>query len=280
MPETVAALARRELLSVRNLVVEFPTKHGAILRAVDGACLDMEDGEIHGLVGESGSGKTVLALSILRLVEYPGRITQGEIFWLGKDLLLVPERELNHVRGRGVAMVFQNAPSSLNPALRIGTQLVGLLKFRRGMNRSDAQGEASRLLAAVHLQELDRILSSYPHELSVGMAQRVAIALALACRPRLLIADEPTSALDATVAVQLIQLLRELHDEFGLSILVISHDLGVIARLCERVSVIKAGCIVEDGLVTEVFHRPKHKYTKTLLQSVLVPDPSLREMRS
>lgn len=268
------------LLSIRNLVVEFPIKHDAVLRAVDGACLDIDNGEIHGLVGESGSGKTVLALSILRLVEHPGRITHGEILWQGKDLLLLPERELNEVRGRGVAMVFQNAPASLNPALKIGTQLVSLLKFRRRMNRPDAQREASRLLAAVHLEELERILNSYPHELSVGMAQRVAIALALGCRPRLLIADEPTSALDATVAVQLLQLLRELRDGFGLSILLISHDLGVIARLCERVSVIKAGSIVEHGPVSEVFHQPHCQYTKTLLQSVLVPDPSYKESSS
>jgi len=274
MSNTAAAQIRSELLSVRNLAVEFPIKENRVLRALDGVNLNISEGEVHGLVGESGSGKTVLALSILKLIDHPGRMVQGEILWQGKDLLVLSERDLNEVRGRAIAMVFQNAPASLNPALRIQTQLVSLLKFRRGMNRSAAEAEASRLLTAVHLRDSSRVLSSYPHELSVGMAQRVAIALALACQPRLLIADEPTSALDATVAVQLLDLLRELRHEFGLSILIISHDLGVIARLCDRVSVINAGRIVEHGSAAEVFHRPQHPYTKALLQSVLVPDPS------
>lgn len=264
------------LLQIRGVVVEFRLRDGETLRAVDGVDLDVHEGEIHGLVGESGSGKTVLALSILRLIDPPGRVAHGEILWQDKDLLLMPERELNEVRGRGIAMVFQNAPGSLNPALRIERQLIGLLRFRRGMNRADARKEALRLLATVHLQEPERILSSYAHELSGGMAQRVAIAMALACQPRLLIADEPTSALDVTIAAQLLQLLRELRDNFKLSILLISHDLGVIVRLCDRVSVIYAGRIVEQGSVTDIFRKPLHPYTEALRQSILVPDPACK----
>jgi len=281
MSEEMASIpVCRELLDVCNLSVEFPVNNGAVLRALDGVCLKVAAGEVHGLVGESGSGKTVLALSILRLIDDSVRNVQGKILWLGKDLLTLTERDINEVRGRAIAMVFQNAPASLNPALKVETQIVSLLKFRRGMNRSDAKNEASRLLDAVHLRDSSRILSSYPHELSVGMAQRVAIALALACQPRLLIADEPTSALDATTAVQLLDLLRELRDKFGLGILLISHDLGVIARLCDCVSVINSGKIVEQGTTPDVFHHPQHPYTKTLLQSVLIPDPSRRVISS
>ncbi len=264
---------RNPLISIRSLTVEFPTKGHGTLRAVDGADLEIGLGEVHGLVGESGSGKTVLALSILRLIDPPGRVVHGKILWQEKDLLLISERELNQVRGQGIAMVFQNAPSSLNPALRVQKQLVGLLKYRRGMSEAEARYEASRLIAAVHLQEPERILSSYPHELSGGMAQRVAIAKALACKPRLLIADEPTTALDVTVAAQLLELLRELRESLGLGILLISHDLGVIARLCDTVSVIYTGQIVERGSAEEVFHKPLHPYTEALLKSVLVPDP-------
>jgi peptide/nickel transport system ATP-binding protein len=261
----------RNLLTVNNLTVDFPLKNSTVLRALDGVSLTIAEGEIHGLVGESGSGKTVMAHSIMRLVDRPGRVSQGEIFWQGKDLLTFSERELNEVRGRGIAMIFQNAEASLNPALKINTQLVQLLKFRRNMDSAAAQNEASRLIAAVHLPDSARVLRSYPHELSVGMAQRVAIALVLACKPTLVIADEPTSALDVTAAVQILDLFRELREAFGLSILLISHDLAVIARSCDRVSVLKGGKVVENGNTTDVFHRPKHPYTQLLLKSVLSP---------
>ncbi len=276
MPTSAITHAPPLALNIRKLTVEFPVKNRTVLRALDEVYLEVGEGEIHGLVGESGAGKTVLALSILGLIDSPGRAVDGEILWQGKNLLQMTERELNDVRGQGIAMVFQNAPGSLNPALKIETQIIGLLRFRRDMNCIDARKEALRLLTAVHLKDPERIMSSYPNELSGGMAQRVAIALALSCQPRLLIADEPTSALDVTIAAQLLDLFRELRDTLGLSILIISHDLSVIARLCDQVSIIYAGQIVEHGPTMDVFRHPLHPYTRVLLQSVLFPDTLAR----
>lgn len=251
--------------------IEFAGRNGQPFRAVEKVDLAVFGRETHGLVGESGSGKTVTALAVLGLIEPPGRVVEGEILWQGSNLLALSEPELNAIRGRGIAMVFQNAPASLNPALRIETQLVGLLRFRRGMDRPQARQQALRLLAAVRLAAPERVLRSYAHELSGGMAQRVALALALSCQPRLLIADEPTSSADVTVAAQLLELFAELRASAGLSILFITHDLGLVARFCDRVSVIQAGRIVEQGPTDGVFRAPQHPYTQALLRSAWLP---------
>jgi oligopeptide/dipeptide ABC transporter ATP-binding protein len=261
------------LLQVQNLKVQFLLRDGQRITAVDGVDLGIREGEAHGLVGESGSGKTALALAILGLTSPPGVIAGGKIMWAGRNLLSLTEHELNEVRGRGIAMVFQNAPASLNPALRIGSQMAAVLRYRRGLDKREIVAETLRLFAMVRLPDGERVSASYPHELSGGMAQRVALALALACRPRLLIADEPTSALDVTIAAQLIELLLELRKELGLSLLLISHDLGVVARLCERVSVMYLGRIVETGPTREVYRQPAHPYTEALLAAVPTLDP-------
>lgn len=249
------------------MTVEFPTQGGQCVKALDAANLEIKEGEAHGLVGESGSGKTVLALSVMRLLDPKARITKGEILWEGKDLLLMAPRDIYEIRGRGIALVFQNASGSLNPALKVEKQIVSVLKFRRRMDDYMARAEAKRLLSIVHLTETDRVLKSYPHELSGGMAQRVAIALALACEPRLLVADEPTSALDVIAAGKIIELLNELRDKLKISILLISHNLMTVAKLCDRVSVIRAGQIIECGSPKQILKNPAHSYTQALLSA-------------
>lgn len=272
MPDQARAISDGPLLNVKGLRVSFLLRGGAMLRAVDGVDFDVRSGEVHGLVGESGCGKTVMALSVLGLLDVSGAKVEGEIHWRGRNLVGLPERKFRPVRGREIAMVFQNAPASLNPALRIGTQMGALLRLHRGLNGSGAEREAERLLAAVRIPDPARILRAYAHECSGGMAQRIALAMALACRPRLLIADEPTAALDVTIAAQIIELLRAVREEFGLSILLISHDLGVVARLCDRVSVMYLGKIVESAPTRELFAQPLHPYTDALLGSAFVPD--------
>ncbi len=272
MPDQVPAASDGPLLNIRGLHASFLLRGGAILRAVDGVDFELRPGEVHGLVGESGCGKTVMALSVLGLLDVPGANVVGEIHWNGQNLVGLPERKYRTVRGREIAMVFQNAPASLNPALRIGTQLGALLRLHRGLNGAGAEREAERLLGAVRITDPERILRAYAHECSGGMAQRIALAMALACRPRLLIADEPTAALDVTIAAQIIELLRAVREEFGLSILLISHDLAVVARLCDRVSVMYLGKIVESAPTRELFAHPMHPYTEALLRSAAVPD--------
>lgn len=264
------------ILSVRNLSVDFRLRGGKTLRALESVNLDVAERQVHGLVGESGSGKTVIALTVMRLLDPPGRVVGGEIFWEGRNLLNVAERDLGSFRGRGVAMVFQNAAASLNPALRVRRQLGWVLARQHGLRGEPLSTETRALLETVRLSEPDRVLDSYPHELSGGMAQRVALALALACRPRLLIADEPTSSVDVTVAAQLIELLRDLQLQMGLSILLISHDLGVVASLCDHVSVLWRGRIVESASALELYRAPQHQYTQALLRSVPIPDPTRR----
>ncbi len=268
-----SGLAEKTLLRVNDLHIRFPLRNGATLTAVDGVDFTVQAGEIHGIVGESGCGKSVTALSVLGLVDAPGAKVEGEVLWGGRNLLALPERELRAVRGRGIAMVFQNAPASLNPALRIRNQLLARLRLHRGLDGVGADREAQRLLAAVRIPDPQRILGLYAHECSGGMAQRIALALALACNPQLLIADEPTSALDVTVAAQIVELLRSVREEFGLAVLLISHDFGVVARLCDRVSVMYLGKIVESAPARELFKRPLHPYTETLLAAIALPDP-------
>jgi len=258
-------------LSVRGLSIRFRLPQGGMLTAVDHIDLDVRNGEVHGLVGESGCGKTVTAMSILGLLDSQGMEIEGDIRWQGRNLLGLSERELRSVRGSQIAMVFQNAAASLNPALRIGSQIKAVLRLHRGFDDSQAAQEALSLLAAVRIPDPPRIMRAYAHECSGGMAQRIAIAMALACRPRLLIADEPTAALDVTIASKIVSLLHDVKTEFGLSILLISHDLGVVARLCDRVSVMYFGEIVESGSSVNIFESPKHEYTKVLLRSIKLP---------
>lgn len=269
---------REALLRLEGLQTYFDTARG-LVRAVDDVDLAVNAGEVVALVGESGSGKTVLAHSILRLVPPPGRIVDGRIWWRGRDLLSCSSEEMRRLRGREVAMIFQNAQAALNPVYPVGRQLVSVIELHQGLTRADAREEALRLLHLAQLAEPEKRLSAYPHELSGGMCQRVMIAMALACRPALLIADEPTSSLDVTIQAEIVQLLLQIRDQFGMAILFISHDLGVVAQICDRVGVMLDGRIVETGPAREVYAAPKHPYTRLLLDSVPVPDPSARRDR-
>jgi peptide/nickel transport system ATP-binding protein len=255
------------ILSVRNLTTEFGTASG-ILHAVDRVSFDIRAGETLGLVGESGSGKSVTALSIMRLVQPPGRIVSGEILYRGRDLLALPPHETTDIRGKEIAMIFQEPMTSLNPVLTIGDQIAESIQFHEGASRREAMNRAIELLNIVHIASPQRRAHEYPHQLSGGMRQRVMIAMALACNPKLLIADEPTTALDVTVQAQILDLLNELKDRFGMAVLLITHDLGVIAETAQRVIVMYAANIVEEASVDALFEEPLHPYTQGLLRSI------------
>jgi len=252
------------LLSVRGLAVEFETPRGRapVLVGVD---LDVGPGEVVGLVGESGCGKTVTALAILRLLRHPGRVTGGIVRFQGQDLLALPEPAMQRVRGRGIAMIFQAPRESLNPVLTIGRQLGLVLARHDRLTGRPAAARARELIEMVELPDPDRVLRAYPHELSGGMCQRAMIALALACRPALLVADEATTALDVTVQLQILLLLRRLRETLGLAQLLITHSLGVVAEACQRVAVMYAGEIVETAPVAGLFAAPRHPYARRLL---------------
>jgi oligopeptide/dipeptide ABC transporter ATP-binding protein len=254
------------MLQVRDLKASFFLRSGE-LRVLDGVSLSVREGESLGLVGETGSGKSMTAHSIIGLLRPPGRLVGGEILWSGRRLNGLPERRYAEVRGKEIAMVFQNARAALNPLATVGTQIGNVLRTRRGMRPKEARIEAISLLASVHIADPERRLSSYPHELSGGMAQRVAIAIALACNPRLLIADEPTTGLDVTVQYQLVQILRELRERTRLSLLLITHDLSLAAELCDRTAVLYAGRVAEDGPIEHLFRSPRHPYAGALLAS-------------
>jgi oligopeptide/dipeptide ABC transporter ATP-binding protein len=234
---------------------------------VDGLTLSVRQGETYAMVGESGCGKTATALAILRLVE-PGRIAGGAIRFEGRDLLALPEREMRRVRGGRIGMAFQEASAALNPVMRVGAHVVEAIRVHRRVSRREAWAEAERLLAAVSLPDPARQARAYAHELSGGMQQRAMLAIALACQPALLIADEPTSALDVTIQAQILQLLRRLKAEMGLTVLLIAHDLGVVAENADRVGVMYAGRMVEEAPVADLFRDPRHPYTQALLGTV------------
>ncbi|MGH2477711.1 MAG: ABC transporter ATP-binding protein [Candidatus Limnocylindrales bacterium] len=265
----VRARGDKPLLEVKDLHTSFHTRDG-IVRAVDGIDFHVDRGEIMGLVGESGCGKSVTSLSILRLVAKPGRIEAGEILFDGEDLLKKSDDEMRKVRGDRISMVFQQPTSSLNPVWDVGTQIAEVLRIHRGMKGKPARSRAGELLRMVGIPDPQRRLDSFPHEMSGGMAQRVMIAMALACEPELLIADEPTTALDVTIQAQILDLMRNLRDETGTAIVLITHDLGVVAEMCDRVAVMYAGEIVEQTDVTTLFRRPKHPYTQGLIASIPV----------
>jgi peptide/nickel transport system ATP-binding protein len=255
------------LLEVDNLQTQFRTPDG-IVRAVDGMSFALEEGETLAIVGESGCGKSVTASSILRLIpQPPGRIA-GAIGYRGTDLLALPEREMRKIRGRDIGMVFQEPTTSLNPVLTIGRQITEPLRLHDGLDRAAAEQCAAELLAQVGLAEPEQRLRDYPHRLSGGMQQRVMIAIAIACRPRLLIADEPTTALDVTVQAQILALIRELQRHSKMAVLLITHDMGVVADIAARVVVMYAGRKVEEAPTAEIFRASRHPYTRALLGAV------------
>jgi peptide/nickel transport system ATP-binding protein len=258
----------KPLLRVENLKTHFHTRDG-VVRAVDGVSFEVMPGETLAIVGESGCGKSVTSMSILRLLPMPpARIADGRIEFDGVNLLDLSEPEMRKVRGNAISMIFQEPMTSLNPVLTVGRQIAEALVLHRGMSHKDATARAIEMLRKVHIPEAERRITQYPHELSGGMRQRVMIAMALACGPRLLIADEPTTALDVTIQAQILELMRELHRETGAAIILITHDLGVVAEMAQRVVVMYAGRKVEEAPIEELFASPRHPYTRGLLGSM------------
>ena len=255
------------LLEVNDLQTHFPTRAG-LVRAVDGVSFHLDRGELLGLVGESGCGKSMTALSVMRLIAPPGRIVKGEILFDGKDLLKLSDPEMRQMRGDDIAMIFQDPMTSLNPVFTVGEQIAEALRLHRKMSRKEARQATVEAMREVAIPDPARRLDDYPHQLSGGMRQRVMIAMALACNPKLLIADEPTTALDVTIQAQILELLDELRKQRELAVLLITHDLGVVAEVADRVAVMYTGRIVEESPVDELFARPKHPYTEGLLRSV------------
>jgi peptide/nickel transport system ATP-binding protein len=257
------------LLDVKGLRTSFHTRDG-IVRAVDGIDFHVDRGEIMGLVGESGCGKSVTSLSIMRLIGPPGRTEAGEVWFDGTDLLTLRSEAMRRIRGNRISMIFQQPQSSLNPVWDVGTQIGEVLELHRAMSRKASRSRAIELLQMVGIPDPERRARAYPHELSGGMAQRVMIAMALACEPELLIADEPTTALDVTIQAQILDLMRNLREETGTAIILITHDLGVVAEMCDRVAVMYAGEIVEHTDAVALFQDSLHPYTRGLIESIPV----------
>ena len=255
------------LLEVTNLATHFPTREG-LVRAVDGVSFYLDRGELLGLVGESGCGKSMTALSVMRLIDPPGKIVSGEILFDGKNLLQLSNSAMRDVRGNDIAMIFQDPMTSLNPVFTVGEQIAEALRLHRGLSRKEARAGAVDAMREVSIPDPALRADDYPHQLSGGMRQRVMIAMALACDPKLLIADEPTTALDVTIQAQILELLNGLRRSRDLAILLITHDLGVVAEVADRVAVMYTGKIVEESTVDELFAQPKHPYTEGLLRSV------------
>ena len=255
------------LIEVQNLKTYFYTDDG-VVKAVDGVDFSVYPGEVLGLVGESGCGKSVTSLSIMRLISIPGKIVDGKIMFDGKDLAHAPESEMMNIRGNRISMIFQQPQSSLNPVVRVGDQIAEVLNIHRALGKQSGLDRAIELLRMVGIPDPEKRAKSYPHEMSGGMAQRVMIAMALACLPDLLIADEPTTALDVTIQAQILDLIRDLRSEMNTAVILITHDLGVIAEMANRVAVMYAGRIVEQSDVATLFEEPKHPYTQGLIASI------------
>ena len=267
-----SAAGEAALLEVRDLVVEFATPRGTV-RALDGISIELERGRTLGLVGESGSGKSVTALSILRLLDGNARIVRGSVRVDGEDVAAMPDDRLRELRGGRVAMIFQEPSTSLNPVFTVGFQVAEAIRLHRGVSKREAWAQAVDMLRLVEIPDAERRAKSYPHEMSGGMKQRVMIAIALSCGPELLVADEPTTALDVTIQAQVLALLRDLKQRLGMSMLLITHDLGVVANEADEVAIFYAGRVVEKAPTRELFARPAHPYTAALLASL----PRLRE---
>jgi peptide/nickel transport system ATP-binding protein len=258
------------LLDVRGLRTSFYTRAG-VIRAVTGVSFSVSRNEVLGLVGESGCGKSVTSLSILRLITAPGRVEAGEVVFDGRDLRTLSNEEMRRIRGDRIAMIFQQPQSSLNPVMKVGRQIGEALAIHRGLDGQAGRKRSLELMEMVGIPDVARRYEAYPHEMSGGMAQRVMIAIALACEPELLIADEPTTALDVTIQAQILDLMRTLQAETGAAIILITHDLGVVAEMCDRAAVMYAGEIVEQTDVRTLFADPKHPYTRGLIGAVPVP---------
>ena len=255
------------LLEIRDLHVSFRTENG-LVRAVDGLSLTVENDDVVGIVGESGSGKTVSMMAVMRLIRDPNAIITGEVLLRGRDLMALPQSEMRAVRGAEIAMIFQDPMTALTPVYTVGWQIAEQLRAHRKMTRQEARRRSIELLAEVGIPNPDRRVDEYPHEFSGGMRQRVMIAMALSCNPSLLIADEPTTALDVTIQAQILELMKRLRRDHGSSILIITHDMGVVSDLAERVVVMYAGGVVEEGPKQAVFREPQHPYTWGLLDSI------------
>jgi len=258
---------KKPLLEVKNLKTYFYTEDG-VVRAVDGVDFLVYPGEVMGIVGESGCGKSVTSLSIMRLISNPGKITEGEIIFDGKDLVQADEEDMIQVRGNRISMIFQQPQTALNPVFKVGDQIAEVLNIHKSMGAEAGRKRAVELLKLVGLPDPERRVNSYPHELSGGQAQRVMIAMALACVPDLLIADEPTTALDVTIQAQILDLMRNLRKNIGTAIILITHDLGVVAEMCDRIAVMYAGHIVEQTDSRTLFAKPLHPYTQGLIGSI------------
>jgi len=268
-------VSKEPILQLKNLKVSFQSGK-KFLPAVDGVSFELREGEILGIVGESGSGKSVTSLASMGLIPSPpGKIESGEILFEGKDLRNISEKEWRNIRGNQISMIFQEPMTSLNPLFTVGNQLMEALKLHTDLSKADAKARCIELLRLVGIPRAEGILKEYPHQLSGGMRQRVMIAMAMACNPRVLIADEPTTALDVTIQAQILALMKDLNKKTNTSIILITHDLGVVAEICERVIVMYAGQIVEQGDVRTILKNPQHPYTKGLLKSV----PDLRQKK-
>ena len=265
-----------EILQVKGLRTSFLTSTGEV-QSVRGVSFSLGKGEALGIVGESGSGKSVTSMSILRLLASTGRIKEGEVLFEGKDLTKVPQKQLWDIRGGKIAMIFQDPMSSLNPLARVGKQVEEMIATHEpDLSKQERQARALELFRLVRIPEPEKRYRSYPHEFSGGMRQRVMIAMALACKPDILIADEPTTALDVPIQDQILKLLRQLQAEMGMSIIFITHDLGVVAELCSRVLVMYGGMVMEEAPIDDIFHRPRHPYTMGLLASI----PNIKQDKS
>lgn len=263
------------LLEIRSLTTQFLTEDG-VVRAVEDVSLEIYQGEILSLVGESGCGKSVTGLSLLRLIPIPpGQIVSGEILFEGRDLLRLTEKEMEKVRGNEISMIFQEPMTSLNPVFTIGTQIVEALQLHQHLDKKEARRKAIEMLHRVRIPSPEIRIDSYPHQLSGGMRQRAMIAMALSCQPKLLIADEPTTALDVTIQAQVLRLLKEIQQEMGMAVMLITHDLGVVSEIADRVAVMYAGRIVEAGPLETLFGNMRHPYTRGLLESI----PQLEEKK-
>ena len=256
-----------KLLEIKDERLSFFTPAGEV-KALNGVSFSMEEGEVLGIVGESGSGKSVTAYSVMGLTAYPGKLIGGTINFNGHQIDKMSEKEMRKIRGNEVSIIFQDPMTSLNPVYTIGNQITEVICLHTGKSKKEAHDRAKELLELVGINEPTKRLKQYPHELSGGMRQRVMIAIALACEPKLLIADEPTTALDVTIQAQILELMQELREKLGMSIIMITHDLGVVASMCERIAVMYAGHIVEYGTADEIFYEPKHEYTKGLIRSI------------
>ena len=265
-----------KILEIKDEYLSFFTPAGEV-KALNGVSFSMEEGEVLGIVGESGSGKSVTAYSIMGLTAYPGRLVGGSIRFNGHQVDQMTEKEFCKMRGNEVSIIFQDPMTSLNPVYTIGNQIEEALRTHTDKDKKQIHDRARELLELVGINEPDKRLKQYPHELSGGMRQRVMIAIALACEPKLLIADEPTTALDVTIQAQILELMKSLQEKLGMSIIMITHDLGVVASMCEKIAVMYAGHIVEYGTADEIFYQPSHEYTKGLIQSIPRLDAETRE---